>query len=130
MLTRSRMRRDVKRRKERATMKTNQETYWADQLGGAVEAWDFGSDGYVDYHGLLRVEACDREAAARGAADDTDTEGDPAEAWEIPEDAAFAYVTEDDQGFTGVEYLTDAEASERRAELDARMNEETTDAEA
>ena len=107
-------------------MKTNEEIYWSGQLAGASEVWDFGSDGCVDYHGLLRIESSDRSAAARGACDDgLDAEADEAEAWGIPADSAFAYVTEDDQGFIGVEYLTDAEANERRAELDERMSDES-----
>lgn len=111
-------------------MKTNEELYFAGQLAGASEVWDFGHESNVDYHGLVKLEDGDRKAAAEGADDDTkDANRDPAEAWEIPENATFAYVTEDDQGFTDVSYLTDAEAEETRKELDARMNEETEDAE-
>jgi len=109
-------------------MKTNEELYFAGQLAGASEVWDFGNGNHVDYHGLVKLEDEDRAAAAKGAADDTeDADTDSAEAWEIPEDATFAYVTEDDQGFTDVSYLTDAEAEETRKELDERMTEETDD---
>lgn len=112
-------------------MKTNEELYFAGQLAGASEVWDFGHESNVDYHGLVKLEDGDRKAAAEGADDDTeDSNRDPSEAWEIPENATFAYVTEDDQGFVDVSYLTDAEAEETRKELDARMSEETEDAEA
>lgn len=111
--------------KRRETMKTNEDLYFAQRLGGASEVWDFGTDGCVDYHGIIKIEYGDRKAAAEGADDDTqDANRDPAEAWEIPEDATFAYVTEDDQGFVGVSYLTNAEAEETRKELDARMSED------